>query len=361
MGENTKIEWAHHTFNPWRGCTKVAEGCANCYAETLSNRNPTTLGIWGPNGTRVRGADAAWRQPVKWNKAAGAAGKRHRVFCASLADVFEDWNGPIVDSSGRRLYKCEHGNYAAMNDGVPVLHDQATMADLRRDLFALIDATPHLDWLVLTKRPENIQRMWLAMANTKGRTIYQPYRQNVWLLTSVATQADADQNIPELLKCRDLAPVLGISAEPLVASVSVNGWLPHKFDGETADTLRFAGHDEATIDEALRSLDWVIVGGESGHGARPCKCSWIKSIIDECKAADVPCFVKQLGAVIHARDGIDPIDQLTGSVKFSQGPDANTAVIELNDPKGGDWSEWPEYLRVREFPKSEVALHQWTN
>lgn len=89
MGQNSNIEWTTHTFNPWRGCTKVSEGCAHCYAETLSKRNPSALGVWGQNGKRVVGTDSYWRQPIAWNKAAANAGERHRVFCASLADVFE--------------------------------------------------------------------------------------------------------------------------------------------------------------------------------------------------------------------------------------------------------------------------------
>src|SRR3954469_785782 len=88
MSANSKIEWTHHTFNPWRGCTKVSAGCANCYAETQSGRNPRVLGVWGPKGTRVVAAEAYWREPLKWDAQAKAAGERRRVFCASLADVF---------------------------------------------------------------------------------------------------------------------------------------------------------------------------------------------------------------------------------------------------------------------------------
>ena len=89
MAENSKIQWTHHTFNPWRGCTKVSEGCKHCYAETMSKRNLKVLGQWGPNGTRVVASESMWREPMKWDAAAKAAGERHRVFCASLADVFE--------------------------------------------------------------------------------------------------------------------------------------------------------------------------------------------------------------------------------------------------------------------------------
>lgn len=133
MAENSKIEWTHHTFNPWRGCTKVSEGCKFCYAETMSGRNPGTLGIWGPRGTRVVAAESYWRQPLKWDKAAEAAGEQHRVFCASLADVFE---GP---------------------ESMPASEWPKVQA-ARAQLFGFIEATPHLDWLLLTKRPQNIAR-----------------------------------------------------------------------------------------------------------------------------------------------------------------------------------------------------------
>ncbi|MEL6706075.1 MAG: DUF5131 family protein, partial [Bacteroidota bacterium] len=90
MAANSKIEWTHHTFNPWRGCAKVSQGCKNCYAETLSHRNPGVLGEWGPHANRVIAAEAYWRKPLAWDRQAEAAGERHRVFCASLGDVFED-------------------------------------------------------------------------------------------------------------------------------------------------------------------------------------------------------------------------------------------------------------------------------
>jgi protein gp37 len=318
MAENTKIEWATHTLNPWRGCTKVAAGCANCYADALSKRNPSTLGIWGPNGTRVMAAPAAWQEPLKWNRHAGSIGERHRVFCASLADVFEDWDGKIVNSNGQVLIY-DRGELEQNIKAMPALYDPTysrymTMNDLRRDLFALIDATPHLDWLLLTKRPENIERMWWA-ADTRELPRAKPiYRPNVWLLTSIATQADADQNIPELLKCRDLCPVLGVSAEPLLEAVNLSKWLDQ--------------------------LDWIIAGGESGSKARSFDIAWARSIIAQCKAAGVPCFVKQLGS---------------RSVGYSM-RELPKGISRITDPKGGDWLEWPGDLKVREFPAPVGAV-----
>lgn len=101
MGVNTKIEWTTHTFNPWRGCTRISEGCRFCYAETLSRRNPAVLGVWGDEGTRVVASESMWRQPIKWDREAAAAGERRRVFCASLADAFED--RPELELPRKRL------------------------------------------------------------------------------------------------------------------------------------------------------------------------------------------------------------------------------------------------------------------
>ncbi|MGD9635936.1 MAG: DUF5131 family protein [Pirellulales bacterium] len=326
MGENTKIEWAHHTFNQWRGCTKVAPGCANCYAESLSKRNPSTLGIWGPDGTRVMAAESAWREPVKWNKAAEAAGERHRVFCASLADVFEDWRGPVRSHNGDDICVCHGcGEHVLFIEnckcGAERLPRKLTLNDLRRDLFALIDATPHLDWLVLTKRPENILRMWPAVTigsqeqaddrNERGEL----YRRNVWLLTSIATQADADKNLPAMRRCVDLVPVLGISAEPLIEPVDFR--LAKSISGESDSHFK-----------------WIIVGGESGHHARPFNVAWARSIIKQCRDAGVPCFVKQLGSA---------------AMEFSI-HDLPRGMTRFVHSKGGDWNEWPADLRVREFP-----------
>lgn len=220
MADNSKIEWCDHTFNPWIGCAKVAAGCEHCYAESYARRYGKA--VWGPSGTRVKTSYNYWRQPVKWNREAATVHasyigptRRQSVFCASLADVFEDWQGPIHDDSGAQLF----------HDGTERTHEPVTLDDLRSDLFALIDATPHLDWLLLTKRPENVPRMWPGRCTDKdlggnGCTMT-AYRNNVWLLTSVSTQTDADRNIPHLLKCRDLVPVLGVSAEPLLGPVNI--------------------------------------------------------------------------------------------------------------------------------------------
>lgn len=317
MAENTNIEWATHTFNCWRGCTKVSAGCANCYAETMSGRNPKTLGVWGPNGTRVVAAEAAWKEPLKWDRKAAEVGERHRVFCASLADVFEKWPGNVVDSHGRALFITRDGGWTHAEDDVPTI----TLDDVRERLWRLIEKTPNLDWLLLTKRPQNFVRM------LPGSWLKSP-RPNVWLGTSVEDQAAADARIPRLLDTP--AAIRFLSCEPLLGPVD----------------LRVG-------------IDWVIVGGESGPGARPCNVEWIRSIVAQCKAAGTACFVKQLGAQVALRN--DRFSEWPhegdGLLDLEDWPNRNTfqgemVHVRMADRKGGDWSEWPVDLRFREFPKT---------
>lgn len=280
MGENTKIESCDHTFNPWIGCSKVAAGCEHCYAEALAKR--TGLAEWGAQGTRVKTSESYWRKPLKWNRDAERDGVRRRVFCSSMADVFEDWRGEMIDHMGRIVYRTPSGVLRGAGKEAEMPHygfTSATIGDLRIELFALIDDTPNLDWLLLTKRPENILRMWPA-----GRT----NRSNVWLGTSIASQHDAERNIPPLLKCRDLARVLFVSAEPLLGPVHLN-----------ANRLGVRPwHDETWL-----AIDWLIVGGESGPHARLMHPEWARSLRDQCQAAGVPFFFKQWGDVCKSETG----------------------------------------------------------
>lgn len=263
MAENTKIQWCDHTFNPWIGCAKVNEGCKFCYAETLMDTRYGRV-QWGVNGTRSR--TKTWKDPLRWNRAAEAAGERRKVFCASLADVFED---------------------------------RRELIPWRLDLFDLIDNCPHLYWLLLTKRPENVRSMW------KG-----PNRDNVWIGTSIANQDNADEFIPRLLSCRGLGAHLFLSLEPQIARV---------------DLARFLFPTPV--------IDWVIVGGESkqGHGEpRGFHLEWAKVTVQQCREASVPCFVKQLGS-----------NAWEGGQRY-----------ETKDSHGGDWEEWPEALCVRQCPEA---------
>ena len=235
MGENPKIEWCRHTFNPWIGCTKVSAGCAHCYAEELMDRRYGTA-KWGDDGTRVRTSPGNWRKPLAWDRAAKKAGERHRVFCASLADVFED---------------------------------RDELRPWRAELFELIANTPHLDWLLLTKRPENIVRLWpgVSMAvlweTPEGHNVFH----NVWLGTSVEDHRVVDR-VDHL---RDIpARVRFLSVEPLIGSL----------DGLNLD-----------------GIDWVIVGGESGAHKRPVPLDVARGIRDTCAREGIPFFFKQVDKV----------------------------------------------------------------
>lgn len=367
MGRETTIEWTDHTWNPWRGCQHATlsdgtphPGCLNCYAETWSRRNPKVLGEWGPDGSRIAAAPQTFNAPLAWNRAAEKAGERRRVFVDSLSDFFEDWPGEVRHHEGRRLLTAsnlrEHsvrvtnpltegsGIYAPERNG-PMLDDErpTTLDDLRAAAFRVIDACPWLDFLILTKRPGNIRRFW------PHRDKYGPDheglaprfcwdRRNVWLLYSASDQASFDAGVPELLKCRDLSPVLGVSAEPLIGPIDARTLIgPHcscySCPPQPCDEYLRTGRCPRTPSR----LNWVIVGGESGGGSRPFDLQWARSLIAQCKAAGVPCFLKQIGR--------RPVDG-----KYSP----PSPLISLSDAKGGDPAEWPNDLpRVRQFP--EVA------
>lgn len=294
MAENSKIEWTDHTFNPWMGCTKVSPACANCYAERDFDHRYGKV-QWGQVGTRVITSDANWRKPLQWDREAAKAGERKRVFCASLADVFEDWEGPMINAAGEQLFNEEQAL-------VPT-----SMANVRRRLFDLIDRTPNLDWLLLTKRPENIYRMWrtyfpggyiaeAGLMNQEGP------RPNVWLGTSVENQEYADKRIPALLNCRDLASVLFLSCEPVVGQINLPGDVhcPYCEDGicdpETGVVECETCDGSGVRNDVLEfGFDWVIAGGESGPNARSADPEWFRSLRDQCKTAGVPFHFKQWG------------------------------------------------------------------
>ena len=277
MGETTAIQWTDHTFNPWIGCTKVHTGCTNCYAEKLG---AARLGVrWGDKADRRVTADSTWKHPQRWANAAKRAGVRRRVFCASLADVLDE---RAPEQAQARLWDVIRNTAAA------------------------------LDWQLLTKRPD------------RWRLIPEDVRPLVWLGTSIADQKTAGEWISHLLGADGFAKRF-ISAEPLVGPVDFNAcgaWHPSMHD------------------LYLEGIDWVIVGGESGPGARPFDLAWARKIVEQCAHAKVPCFVKQMGA--RAWCGSDESDVWE--------VDTERRVLATKDKKGGDWSEWPADLRVREFP-----------
>lgn len=253
MAENTKIEWAHHTFNPWEGCQKAGPGCDNCYAETRNARFAGGQAInWGPGSPRRRTSAANWNKPIRWNGEAERLGVRYRVFCASLADVF----------------------------------DNAVDPQWRVDLFRLIEVTPNLDWLLLTKRIGNARAMSQIAMGAIG-CIHKPLPENVWLGATIVNQEEADRDIPKLLDVP--ARVRFLSMEPLLGPVNIERHLLSTYDKASHDSQMLPG---LPCDD---KLDWVIVGGESGPGARPMHPDWARSLRDQCAAAGVPFLFKQWG------------------------------------------------------------------
>lgn len=249
MGKDSSIEWTDHTFNPWWGCEKVSPACDRCYAETFSKR--TGNAVWGKDAPRRFFGDKHWNEPLKWEKLAAAAGKPALVFCASMADVLED---------------------------------RKDLEPHRARLWSLIEATPHLRWLLLTKRPENYGKMlpdkWLA---------HMPA--NIW----AGATAENDRRFHErMFYLADLpAAVRWISYEPALEDVT------------------------EAFDEWHNWIDWIIVGGESGAGFREMPMAWADGLLRACKKHGVAYFMKQLGGFPDKRHNI---------------------------------AEFPEELRVREFP-----------
>lgn len=294
MSENSAISWTDHTFNPWVGCTKVSPACDHCYAERWSKRAGKAAGVvWG--GERRLTGEANWRKPLKWNAQAEREGRRYRVFCASLADVF----------------------------------DNQVPAEWRVDLFRLIATTPSLDWLLLTKRIGNAWPMIQDVARRCGGG-EQPM-ENVWLGATICNQGEADRDIPKLLAVP--AAKRFLSMEPLLGPVDLGAWIGDeschvcrtRFYGDemnrssvavkkvdfedhpedendirkvcpNCETINTCGEVDVVEEEEMGGgLHWVIVGGESGPHARPMHPDWARSLRDQCAAAGVPFHFKQWG------------------------------------------------------------------
>jgi len=299
MSENTKIEWATHTFNPWEGCQKVGPGCDNCYAENRNARFAGGTAInWGPGAPRRRTSEANWRKPLAWNANHEAFFKEHghrqRVFCSSLADVF----------------------------------DNAVDPQWLGDLFELIQRTPNLDWLLLTKRIGNWKSRMQAVLDSFGsrmpptprprsvsdeeadsmnwvdawlRNDVDPIPANVWIGATICNQEEADRDIPKLLAVP--AAKRFLSMEPLLGPVKLPRFcdcgcrLP--WQRAVSDAMKGASalnrdQAESSVKSTL-GIDWVIVGGESGPNDRSMLPHWATSLRDQCVAASVSFLLKQWG------------------------------------------------------------------
>jgi protein gp37 len=285
MAEKTGIAWTTHTWSPWIGCTEISTaksgggGCDNCYARELDKRHRWGGAThWGVGVPRYR--TKSWHLPVAWDKKAAAAGTPASIF-PSLCDPFDNEVDPMW----------------------------------RHDLWKLIINTPNLSWLLVTKRIGNAATMWPALKDS-----IQP---NLRLLITVCNQPEADRDVGRLLAlpCKN-----GISYEPALGPVDWAPWLLPAIPFPRSHPF----------------LQWIIVGGESTQGAgnaRGFNLQWARSTIAQCKAANVPCFVKQCGS--------EPYDHPPSW----DGKDSHSIIeVALKDRAGADPAEWPEDLRVQEFP-----------
>lgn len=318
MSERTNIQWCDSTRNFWTGCTKIGPGCDGCYAEAFHRRINGGRN-WGPGAPRIPHLDGAARDLRRWNRRAEReieSGKRQRctVFLNSHSDFFD-------------------------NEVPPAWRDFA---------WSVIRECRFLTFIIVTKRIGNA----LAMLPADWGDGWA----NVWLLATVCDQAEADRDLPKLL--RTPARVRGLSVEPLLGPVDLVEAMGMREPGS-----RYNGWAD---------LDWVIVGGESdqrGHKARPCDVKHIRSILAQCRAAGVACFVKQIGAHAlasdcdddfggqHEADGREWPDPIWWDCAHDgQPPSGSRMRLSFRNRSGGDADEWPEALRVREFPADESAL-----
>lgn len=274
MGANTKIEWCDFTFNPWWGCTKVSPACDHCYAESFAKR--TGNQVWGKDAPRRFLSEAYWAQPLKWNRDAAIAGERRRVFCASMADVMED---------------------------------RPDLIDPRTRLYDMIRRTPLMDWLLLTKRPQNFRKLLPSL------WVHDRPQHNVWLMTTVESK-EFMWRVECLTQCP--AVIHGVSYEPALGPVDFSHYLNN-------------------------GLDWVITGGESGGGSRPSHPDWFRSVRDQCAETGTPFLFKQNG-------GWASVSEVGGSGGHYHFPDGAT-VRRIGKAHSGrllDGREHNEFPVVRQ-------------
>lgn len=324
--KNSSIEWCDHTFNPWTGCAPVSDGCANCYAAAMWARF-TSKGLAEFRGSganrravfngQVRRTSAAyWKQPIKWNaecRTPNTELKRPRVFCASMAD----W----------------------LHEAVPV--------EWLADLLDLIRRTPNLDWLLLTKRPENfvplVHNVTMHRETTEAaaQCAYHWVHKkeppsNVWIGTTVEDNSQR-KRVEDLLRIP--AAVRFLSCEPLLGAVDLTKWVKGSCDCGRIE------HGRCHMDcpsQIKNGFHWVICGGESGPRARPMHPEWARGLRDQCVAAGVPFFFKQWGATI-------PFAQLGDNFDFGGmdwrrcKPDDRICVPKGAMPRTLDGREWNEF------------------
>ena len=331
MTEQTKIEWADSTFNPWTGCTQISPACDHCYAKAWSNRAGSNVGKWGPGAPRVRTSAAYWKQPAKWNRETweectdcGWRGPKHAThnFCPAC-------DGEDMKPTRRRVFCASLADW--LDNEVPI--------EWLVDLLDLIRLTPNLDWLLLTKRIGNWRSRILSaisayagisqeLATWLGEWLDGNPPANVWIGATFCNQAEADRDIPKLLAVP--ARVRFLSIEPMLGPIDMARWLPagktvrRAGTGEpmwvahfymarceacgwtgSSELLNYVSHGDdgqcycpdcnQECDTETFGLDWIICGGESGPHARPMHPNWARTLRDQCQTAGVPFLFKQWG------------------------------------------------------------------
>lgn len=380
MGQETKISWtsildtagnevAGSTFSPWEGCAKVSAGCANCYAEGQHSLYYAALKgegqpgtCWGVNAPRLARSEAYWGAPLRWNRqaaeaqAAGREVNRRRVFCASMADVFEG------QTEASRAHAGTSGTVPTGNGKSRAVRF-VDIAPLRLRLLRLIHATPHLDWLLLTKRPGNIVPALEAAHNALAEIPLSQLTEhddalqtwlyrwlhgiappvNVWLGTSVEHQMAAEERIPLLLQAPaaeyflSCEPLLGPVDLPLKYCCGCHGFTPTIEVNNGKDwgcarcrTYKGSYKGRAFQPSSVKGIGWVIVGGESGPRARAQEADWVRAIQAQCQQAGVPFLFKQLGSVW-------------------------AKAVGGSDKHGGKLADIPTEFHVRQSPASKQA------
>jgi protein gp37 len=353
MSTETKIQWATSTGNPWIGCTKVSPGCSNCYAAELdANRFSKTMGggtkakpvsHWGKGAPRFR-TKGFWNDARKWNRDYDIALKGWEAATA----LERDGINLKPDLAKLGMVKPQRPRiFPSLCDWL----DDEVPTEWLADFLKLIHDTPNLDWLLLTKRPQNFEgRFWNVLNAGVPQCMHEwlyfwvdggHAPRNVWLGVSVEDQIRANERIPQLLRIP--AKIRFLSCEPLLGPITFLDLLC-KPEVNNVD-VREAGEPH---------LDWAIIGGESGRHARPCHLSWIRALVKECQDSYfVKPFVKQLGS-----NSVQDLSAVIPEADMSCEPEdiaawehgRHNSPLHLKDSKGGDPSEWPGDLRIREFP-----------
>lgn len=325
MSVQSAIEWCDATWNPVRGCVKVSPGCKHCYAETFAERFRGVAGHPYEQGFDPRLVPDMLDEPLRWTKP-------RTIFISSMSDLFGDFvPDKYVDRVLTRMLLTPRHTYQVLTKRAERLPKYLLDSSLYRRVW------------------EDAEYVYLGHKNLRLPRIspqHVPVTPWIWYGVSVENQKAADERIPHLLRAP--AAVRFLSIEPLLGPVDLSRWLSwdnqtpprkcHACNGIGPDGLRCYLCGAQGM--ASAALDWVIVGGESGPGAREMEIDWARDIVTQCRAAGVPVFVKQLGARPMLEDGT--------RLRLTRTDDNGKRTPDI---KGKAIEEWPEDLRVREMPR----------